>query len=185
MNSAILIFKLSKKRSSDINCWLLKKGRDMSNSEVAAQLFQNGCACSQAVLVVYGESLGLSKKMAMQIAAGFAGGMRLGETCGAVTGAFMVIGLRYASEACDTVAGRANIYARVIEFANKFQKLNGSITCRTLLGYDISNPEGMKQAHERNLFKTTCVKMVQDAVVILDEMEMMTESQKVHAANRP
>lgn len=154
----------------------------MSNSEVAVQLFQNGCACSQAVLVVYGESLGLSKKMAMRIAAGFAGGMRLGETCGAVTGAFMVIGLRYASETCDTVAGRANVYNRVMEFANKFRKLNGSITCRKLLGCDISTPEGMKHAQERNLFKTTCVKMVHDAVVILEEME--AESKQAHAANR-
>ena len=155
----------------------------MSNSEVAAQLLKDGCACSQAVLTVYGESLGLSRKMAMKIAAGFAGGMRLGATCGAVTGAFMVIGLRYASEPCDTAERRANVYARVVEFTNKFRKLNGSITCRTLLGYDISTPEGMKQAKERNLFKTNCVKMVQDAVAILEEME--TENRQVHAANRP
>jgi hypothetical protein len=40
-----------------------------------------------------------------------------------------------------------------------------------LLGVDITTPEGMRQAKERNLFKTTCVKMVEEAAAILEEME--------------
>ena len=143
----------------------------MSKVAEASQLFRNGCACSQAILAVYAQPLGLSRKTAMQVAAGFAGGMRLGETCGAVTGAFMVLGLRHASENCDKAAGRADVYARVVEFGKRFQSRNGSIVCRELLGCDISTPEGMKQAQERNLFKTTCVKMDQDAATILEEME--------------
>lgn len=143
----------------------------MSQVAEASQLFRNGCAFSQAILAVYAQPLGLSRKTAMQVAAGFAGGMRLGETCGAVTGAFMVLGLRHASENCDKAAGRADVYARVVEFGKRFQSRNGSIVCRELLGCDISTPEGMKQAQERNLFKTTCVKMVEDAATILEEME--------------
>ena len=143
----------------------------MSEVAEASQLFRNGCACSQAILAVYAQPLGLSRKTAMQVAAGFAGGMRLGGTCGAVTGAFMVLGLRHASENCDKAAGRADVYARVVEFGKRFQSRNGSIVCRELLGCDISTPEGMKQAQERNLFKTTCVKMVEDAATILEEME--------------
>lgn len=136
----------------------------------AVELFLAGSACSQAVLAVYGEPLGLDRAWAMRIAAGFAGGMRLGETCGAVTGALMVLGLRHAPEDCDTAARRAEVYARVVDFAERFKKRNGSLLCRELLGCDISTPEGMKQAQERNLFKTTCVKMVQDACEILEEM---------------
>jgi len=143
----------------------------MNKVAIASQLFQDGCACSQAILVAYGDPLGLPRKTAMRIAAGFGGGMRLGETCGAVTGAFMVLGLRHTSESCDKAEGRADVYARVVEFAKSFQRQNGSIVCRELLGCDISTPEGMKQAQERNLFKTTCVKMVEDAAVILEEME--------------
>lgn len=107
----------------------------------------------------------------MRIAAGFAGGMRLGSTCGAATGAFMVLGLRHAGDNCDVTAGRADVYARGVEFTRRFQRRNGSIVCRELLGCDISTTEGMKQAEERNLFKTTCVKMVEDAAEILEEME--------------
>src|SRR5208337_4024816 len=143
----------------------------MSSVSRAAQLFRGGCACSQAILAVYGQPLGLSRKTAMNIAAGFAGGMRLGGTCGAVTGALMVLGLRHASENCDTPAGRAGVYARVVELTNRFQGRNASVVCGELLGCDISTPEGMTQALERNLFKTTCVKMVADAAMILEEME--------------
>ena len=59
----------------------------MNKISEATELFREGCACSQAILAVYGQPLGLSRDLAMRIAAGFAGGMRMGETCGAVTGA--------------------------------------------------------------------------------------------------
>ena len=136
----------------------------------AVKLFRDGCACSQAILSVYGQPLGLSRDLAMRIAAGFVGGMRLGEACGAVTGALMVLGLRHASADCDTPAGRKAAYDRVVEFADRFKVLNGSVVCRELLGCDISTAEGMRQAEQQELFKTTCVKMVQDAAAILEEM---------------
>jgi hypothetical protein len=34
----------------------------------------------------------------------------------------------------------------------------------------------MTQALERNLFKTTCVKMVEDAATVLEEMEAESQS---------
>jgi C_GCAxxG_C_C family probable redox protein len=107
----------------------------------------------------------------MQLAAGFAGGMRCGETCGAVTGAFMVLGLRHSSADCATAAARAETYARVVEFADRFRERNGALACRELLGCDISTPEGLKQAKEQGLFRTTCVKMVKDAAEILEAMQ--------------
>jgi C_GCAxxG_C_C family probable redox protein len=143
----------------------------MSNVAAASQLFQEGCACSQAILVAYGTSLGLPEETALQIASGFAGGMRMGETCGAVAGAFMVLGLRHASAGCNRGPGRAEVYERVLEFADRFEKQSGSLSCRELLGCDVRTPEGMKEARERNLFKTTCVAMVECAAAILDEME--------------
>jgi C_GCAxxG_C_C family probable redox protein len=142
----------------------------MSRVSRALHLFNKGCSCSQSIVAAYGQSLGLSRTTALQIAAGFGGGMRLGQTCGAVTGAIMVLGLRYAPEKCDTAAERADLYARVVDFTKRFREQNGSVVCRELLGCDISTPEGMKQAQERKLFDTVCVKMVEDAARILEEM---------------
>jgi len=143
----------------------------MSNVSKATQRFRDGYACSQAIVDVYGTPLGLSRDQAMRVAAGFAGGMRQGETCGAVTGAFMVLGLRHCSADCDTSRGRAEVYDRVVDFADRFRERNGSISCRELLGCDISTPDGVKQAQEQNLFGPTCVQMVKDAAEILEEME--------------
>ena len=147
----------------------------MSGVSRAVQLFRDGCACSQAILAAYGAPLGLPHERAMQLAAGFAGGMRLGETCGAVTGAFMVLGLRHGSTDCSTSAGRAEVYTRIVDFSGRFKRRNGSLICRDLLGCDISTAEGMKQAKEQNLFKTTCVKMVEDAAEILEDMASQQE----------
>ena len=149
----------------------------MNKIAEAARLFRDGCACSQAILTVYGQPLGLSRKTALQVAAGFAGGMRMGDTCGAVTAALMVLGLRHAGDDCHTAAGRVDTYARVVDFAKRFRNRNGSIVCRDLLGCDISTPDGMRQAQEKNLFKTTCVKMVEDAAGILEEMESESQQQ--------
>ncbi len=142
----------------------------MSQIPKAVELFRDGCACSQAILAVYGEPLGLSRDLAMRIAAGFAAGMRLGETCGAVTGALMVLGLRHASADCDRPTGREAAYDRAAEFTDRFKALNRSVICRELLGCDISTAEGMRQAEQQNLFKTTCVRMVENAAAILEEM---------------
>lgn len=142
----------------------------MSQIDQAVDLFRNGCACSQAILAVYGQPLGLDRTLAMRLAAGFAGGMRLGETCGAVTGALMVLGLRHCGDDSEKPSGRGDIYAAVEEFAIRFEDRNESLACRDLLGCDISTQEGMRTAKKQALFETKCPKMVRDAAEILDEM---------------
>jgi C_GCAxxG_C_C family probable redox protein len=106
----------------------------------------------------------------MRVAAGFAGGMRLAETCGAVTGALMVFGLAYCGDSCKTAEGRKAAYAAVTSFAHKFSQRHGSLVCRELLGCDISTPEGAKVAQEKRLSSTTCVELVRDAVELVEGM---------------
>ena len=65
----------------------------MNNPERAVALFKEGFNCSQAVLAAYGEQFELKQELALRVAGAFGGGMgRMGETCGAVTGAIMVRG---------------------------------------------------------------------------------------------
>lgn len=147
----------------------------MSRVDEAVELFREGAACSQVVLGVYGPGLGIDRATAMRVAAGFAGGMREGGTCGAVTGAFMVLGLQHGSDDCDRAVGRQAVYQAVIEFSSRFRERNGTLLCRELLGCDVGTPEGAQQAREQDLFRTVCPKMVQDAAEILEEM--MEENQ--------
>ncbi|MBL3540146.1 MAG: C_GCAxxG_C_C family protein [Aminivibrio sp.] len=119
--------------------------------------------------------MGLSRETAVRIASGFASGMRTGDTCGAVAGAIMVLGLRYGSEECVTAAGRAAVYGKVEKFIRRFRERNKFLLCRDLLGVDTSTSEGLAKAKELNLFRTMCPALVGDAAAILEEMEKEAE----------
>ncbi len=142
----------------------------MSKVEDAVNCFCRGAACSQAILGTYGPSLGLPREQGMKLASGFAGGMRLAQTCGAVTGAFMVLSIKLAGPNCDQRDGRNNVYAAIRDFATRFQQRNNTVVCKELLGCDISTPEGAQKATQDGLFRTICPKLVQDAAEILEQM---------------
>jgi C_GCAxxG_C_C family probable redox protein len=108
--------------------------------------------------------------MGLRIACGFGGGMRMAKTCGAVTGAFMVIGLKHGQARPEDKESKEKTYRLVTEFVKRFESRNGSVICKELLGCDISTPEGMKTAQARDLFSTLCPKMVLDAADILAEI---------------
>lgn len=142
----------------------------MNDVDAAVELFRGGCACSQAILAVYGPRVGLDEDRAVRVAACFAGGMRMAETCGAVTGGFMALGLACCTDSCRTIEGRRAAYDAVASFAEKFRRRHGSLVCRELLGCDISTPEGYRIAVEKGLFRTRCVELVHDAAELLGGM---------------
>jgi C_GCAxxG_C_C family probable redox protein len=95
---------------------------------------------------------------------------RMGATCGAVTGAFMAIGLKYGKAKAKDDAARDKTYELVREFVNRFQARHGSIICKELLGYDLSNPQEGEAAKEKGLFDTRCPQFVRDATEMLEEI---------------
>lgn len=143
----------------------------MNDSDAAVAAFNGGINCAQAILSTYGLQYGIDKSTALKISLGFGAGMgRLSETCGAVTGAIMVLGLKHATGDSSPQEKKENAYAAVREFVRRFEERNGSVVCRKLLGCDLSTPEGMRKAKDLDLVKKVCPKMVADAAEILDEM---------------
>jgi C_GCAxxG_C_C family probable redox protein len=143
----------------------------MNHADSAAALFSQGLSCSQAVLSAYAAEYGLEKDSASKIASGFGGGMgRMAQTCGAVTGAYMVIGLKYGAVSGQDQDAKLKTYRLVREFTDRFTAKNGSAVCRDLLGCDISTAEGFDEMKRKGLHGTVCVKLVRDACEILDEM---------------
>ena len=107
----------------------------------------------------------------MKIACGFGAGMgKMAKTCGAVTGGFMVIGLKYGHTKGGDIESKEKTYALVREFSDLFSKDHGSVECRELLSCDINTPEGLKLAQEQKLFRTLCPKYVESAVKILEKI---------------
>jgi C_GCAxxG_C_C family probable redox protein len=142
----------------------------MSRTSDAVEKFLQGYACTQVILTQYCEQFDLNPDTAMKLAAGFAAGMRMGKTCGAVTGAYMVLGLKYSGENCDQPEGRKNVYNAVCEFTEKFIRITGTVECKELLGCDVDTEAGMQEARQKDLFKTICPKFVRISAEILDEM---------------
>ena len=144
----------------------------MGKADQAASYFRQGYACSQSVLMAFAEQFGLAPELAERVASGFGGGIgRTGRTCGAVSGAVMVLGLAYAGNfATEGSAAKEQMYARVRQFFAEFQQLHGSLDCNTLLCVDIATAEGRSQAREQGKFSSLCPLLVGDAVRIVEKM---------------
>ncbi len=100
----------------------------------------------------------------------FGAGMGLGLTCGAVTGAFMVLGCILGEVEEDDRKARYNAYDQSKEFKRRFEARCGTIECKELLGVDLGTAEGFQAAKDRGLFRALCPGFVRDAAEILDEM---------------
>jgi C_GCAxxG_C_C family probable redox protein len=142
----------------------------MDNVNQAVELFEQGFNCAQAILAAYGKQFGLERETALKLACGFGGGMGADQTCGAVTGAFMVLGLEHGQTDAKDPRPKEKTYELVRQFVEKFESRNGSVMCKELLSCDISTSEGMKVARERDLFVSFCPRMVRDAAEIIEEM---------------
>ena len=134
----------------------------------ALECFSNGFNCAQAIFSTYCEEFGMDKKTALKVSCGFGAGMgRLQETCGAVTGAYLLIGLKYGKFTPEDDAAKEKTYALVREFARLFEERNKTTNCRELLGVDLIKDEG-RTAAER--VQSICPKAVKDAAEIVESM---------------
>jgi C_GCAxxG_C_C family probable redox protein len=143
----------------------------MKKSDRALSALKNGFNCAQSVFSTFAPGLGLDEGKAGKIACAFGGGLaRKGDTCGAVTGAFMALGLKYGSSRPQDKEIKEQSYQIAREFVRRFKERNGTTVCRELLGCDIGTPEGYERAKQQDLFQTVCTKLVKDSVEILEEM---------------
>jgi len=137
----------------------------------AAGLFSEGFSCSQAVFTAFSADFGLDRATSLRISQPFGGGMaHLGEVCGAVAGAFMVIGLKHGRTEAEDLEARDRTYTKMREFVARFRGLHGAIRCPRLIGLDLGTEEGMRLAREKNIFQTLCAKYVEDAAEIVEEI---------------
>lgn len=133
--------------------------------------FMEGYDCSQVVLSHFAEKMGISQDVANKVAACFGGGMMQADTCGAFTGALMVIGLKYGHYGPDQLLAQKDIMmAKSGEFRKKFFEKRATCNCRELLGYDVSTPEGFQKALDSGRMMSFCPELVKEVIEMLDEM---------------
>lgn len=140
----------------------------MNKAERAVELFRGGFNCSQAVLTAYAADFGLDEELTLRLGSELGRGARNGELCGAVSGALLVLGLKYGHINSADTEGKLRAYAIADEFTKRFSQVNGSIVCRELLGLDLTKPEDMAVISEKKLFRDFCPLMVKSAVEVLE-----------------
>ncbi len=129
---------------------------------------KNGYNCTQSVFRQYCKDLNFSEEIAMKIATGFGGGMRIGHTCGVITGAIMVLGLYFANyDKNENAKEETNQIVR--EFTNEFLSIHPSTCCKVLIGYDTGTIEGREKAAELGIFKEVCPKLIETSIRLLEK----------------
>lgn len=134
----------------------------------AEALLLQGYNCAQAVSFACTAECGVPPEEVVRLATGFGAGMgRTQETCGAVSGAILALGLRGGRAIGDDKTRTEETYVKVQALLRDFAALHGSCRCRELLdGLDLRTEEGQRAFKERRYLTARCVEFVNTAVVL-------------------
>ncbi len=130
----------------------------MNKKEEALKNFRTKYNCSQTIVEVFADEIGLDKETALKIAKGFGGGAQRGELCGAVSAGIMVLGMKYGDDAKPYIE----------DFEDQMEELYGSIRCEKILGVNPSYRHGKEVIEKNNLQAQICPGIVEDSVLILE-----------------
>lgn len=138
--------------------------------EKAIQLFLEGYNCAQAVFLAFEDLYEIDHQTAAALSSSFGGGMgRLREVCGTVSGMFLAAGVLYGYHDPKSPQDKAEHYARIQELAASFEKINGSIVCRELLGLSVKKESPVPEERTPEYYKKRpCKELVGQAAGILE-----------------
>ncbi|GAT64260.1 C-GCAxxG-C-C family protein [Paludibacter jiangxiensis] len=140
--------------------------------QLAIATFQSGYNCAQSVLSTFSINFSLERDSLLKLASPFGSGIaKTQETCGAVTGALMAIGLKYGKGTNGTEEDKLISYALAQKLMTEFSRIHGCTNCKKLLNdLDMNNESEMAKIKELNLFNTNCINYIQTAVKLTDEI---------------
>lgn len=143
----------------------------MINEAEIREKFVKGYDCSQVVCSYFADRFGMDEVTAKKMAAGFGGGMQQGKTCGAYTGALMVLGLAYGHAEDENLLDQKNVMIqKTAEFRERFLQVLPSNECKELIGYDVSKPEELQAALDSGKLLDYCPSVVEKVIQIVEEM---------------
>jgi C_GCAxxG_C_C family probable redox protein len=142
-----------------------------TKAEQAADCFKSGFNCAQAVFSTYSERFGINKTDALKISCALGAGMgRKQEVCGAVTGAFLLIGCKFGKTILEDNASTDKTYKLVRDLSDRFTAKHGSILCRELIQCKLLTAEGQQFFKENNYKELRCARYVHDSAEIAEKI---------------
>lgn len=107
----------------------------MTPTEKAIELHNAGYNCCQATACAFAQKLGIDEEILFKISEGFGLGMgAMNCTCGAVSGAVILAGLKNSGGTSQRT--KADTYKLAEKIINEFKIKNQSVICRELKGVD-------------------------------------------------
>jgi len=147
-----------------------KSAKKNALSEKAAKNFSEGYNCAQSVLLTMFEYWNGKSELVPKIATGFGGGIgRCGSVCGALTGGVMALGIRCGTNE-PVLEKRLKAYESARKLYKHFEKQHGTVLCRELIGYDLSNPKELEKARKSKVFEEKCANYIETVVEALLEI---------------
>jgi len=142
----------------------------MLTDEYVSQKFREGIDCSMLVLAEVADELGITEDEAYRTASCFGAGMLTGGVCGAVTGAFIALGIKHGNHELNDLAQKAVVISKRDELVERFTKIHGSVNCPMILGADLRIPEERQYARDNGYINTKCPAFCRTAAQILKEL---------------
>ncbi len=143
----------------------------MKKYEKAAEYMKNGFNCAQSIIKAYAQEVGMNDEDAVKMASALGGGMgRNGHICGAVSGAALIIGMKFGSTDPANFPAKEKAYDKTNELLERFAAENKSVLCKELIPYDMKNPADLKKAREAGVFAKQCPLYVLSSGKILESI---------------
>lgn len=109
----------------------------MDKKELAIALHDKKFNCCQAVACAFAEEVGIDEAILFKVGEGFGLGMGCMEgTCGALSGAIMLAGLKNSDGNTSAPATKADTYKLSKELLQMFVEKTGSSVCKELKGVE-------------------------------------------------
>ncbi|MFN3412260.1 MAG: C-GCAxxG-C-C family protein [Exilispira sp.] len=140
-------------------------------TEIAKKYFLNGFNCAQSVLIAFNDIIKLDENILLKVASSFGGGMgKMQLTCGAITGAYMVLGFIFGKDKEEDKKSLEKNYFLVRKFTEQFIKHFNTENCKNLINCDLLTEEGKKYFIENKIASNFCLDLVKKSVEILEEI---------------
>lgn len=141
-----------------------------SHREKAMKLFKEGYNCAQSVFCAFADDIGVDFETALKLSSSFGGGMgRMREVCGAVSGMFMIAGMKFGYTSPKDKEAKAQHYTRIQDLAKNFKSKHDTIICRDLLGIDADDSPVPSARTKEYYDNRPCEEIIGDAAEIMSE----------------
>lgn len=128
-------------------------------TEKADALHRQGYNCAQAVACTFCEEAKIDEVDMFKLTEGFGAGIGgFQSTCGAVSGAIILAGLKNSTGNLQHPDSKKETYKLSKQIVNEFVKMNGSEVCKDLKGI------------ETNKVLRSCKGCIEDAVTLVEQI---------------